>query len=133
MNLSNSKIRRILWLSIGCIAFVLGSIGTILPILPTFPFYLLCAFSFAKSSKRLHNWFINTNLYKENFEEYVLKKGMRMKTKIKVLGMLTGVMLIGFIMMVMKDVMVGCILLFFVWFFHVIYFVWGIKTIHVED
>ena len=131
--MSQNKFKRMLWISIGFISFVLGSIGTILPILPTFPFYLLTAFSFAKSSKKLHNWFINTKLYKNNFEEYALNKGMRMKTKIKILGMLTGLMMIGFIMMAMKSVMIGCILLIFVWFFHVIYFIWGIKTIRIED
>ncbi len=131
--MSQNKFKRMLWISIGFISFVLGSIGTILPILPTFPFYLLTAFSFAKSSEKLHNWFINTKLYKNNFEEYALNKGMRMKTKLKILGMLTGLMMIGFIMMAMKSVMIGCILLFFVWFFHVIYFMWGIKTIRIED
>ena len=132
MNLSQSKFRRIIWLIVGCISFVLGSIGTVVPILPTFPFYLLCAFGFAKSSKKLHGWFIQTNLYKENFEEYVLQKGMKMKTKLKVLGMLTGVMFIGFIAMAMKSIVVGCILLLIVWFLHVIYFLWGVKTL-VEE
>lgn len=131
--MSQNKFKRMLWISIGCISFVLGSIGTILPILPTFPFYLLTAFSFAKSSEKLHNWFINTKLYKNNFEEYALNKGMRMKTKIKILGMLTGLMMIGFIMMAMKSVMIGCFFLFFIWFFHVVYFMWGIKTIRIED
>ena len=54
-----------------------------MPLLPAFPFLLLAAFCFAKSSERLHNWFINTKLYKNNLESYVKGQGMTRKTKIK--------------------------------------------------
>lgn len=133
MNLSNSKIRRMLWMSIGCISFVLGSIGTIVPILPTFPFYLLTTLCFAKSSKNLHEWFINTNLYKNNFEDYINKKGMTIQTKIKILTMLSLFMLIGFIAMASKNIVFGCFVLSVVWLFHMIYFIWGIKTLRSKD
>lgn len=133
MNLSKSKIRRMLWMSIGCISFLLGSIGTIVPILPTFPFYLLTTLCFAKSSKKLHEWFINTNLYKNNFEDYINKKGMTVQTKTKILTMVSLFMLIGFIAMASKNIVFGCFVLSVVWLFHVIYFIWGIKTLRSKD
>ena len=43
--------KKILYIMIGCISFVLGIIGVVLPILPTVPFVLLAAFCFARSSE----------------------------------------------------------------------------------
>ena len=44
------KIKRILWLCLGCIGLALGALGAVLPLLPTVPFLLLAALGFAKSS-----------------------------------------------------------------------------------
>ena len=77
------KAKKIFWIILGCVSLALGAIGAALPILPTVPFLLLAAFSFAKSSKRLHNWFINTKLYKKNLASYVKGKGMTWPAKIK--------------------------------------------------
>lgn len=65
------SLKKILWIILGCIGVGLGAVGAVLPMLPAFPFLLLAAFSFAKSSPRLHCWFINTKLYKKNLETYV--------------------------------------------------------------
>ena len=43
------KIKRILWLCLGCIGLALGALGAVLPLLPTVPFLLLAALGFAKS------------------------------------------------------------------------------------
>ena len=53
--------RRILWIVLGCVGVGLGAVGAVLPLLPAFPFLLLAAFSFAKSSQRLHTWFITVS------------------------------------------------------------------------
>ena len=55
--------KRILWIVLGCVGVGLGAVGAVLPLLPAFPFLLLAAFSFAKSSERLHTWFVHTKLY----------------------------------------------------------------------
>ena len=52
------KVKKILFMILGCICVALGALGAVLPLLPAFPFLLLAAFSFAKSFERLHNWFI---------------------------------------------------------------------------
>lgn len=123
--------KKVFFVILGCIGLVLGAIGAVLPLLPSFPFLLLAAFSFAKSSERLHNWFIGTNLYKKNLESYIKGKGMSWKTKIRIIVMVTLLMSIGFIMM--GKVPVGRIILAAVWIFHILYFVFGVKTIKVED
>lgn len=123
----NMKIKRGLLIVIGCIGVILGSIGAILPVLPTVPFLLLATICLTKSSKRLHGWFVSTKLYKSNLETFVKGKGMTWKTKIKIMILVTILMMIGFLMM--NQVVVGQILLMFVWLFHIIYFIFGIKTL----
>ena len=121
---------RILWIILGFISLGLGTVGIALPLLPTVPFYLATVFCFAKSSKRLHDWFTGTRLYKENLESFVERKAMSIKTKISILATSSTVMLAGFIMM--KRVPVGRISLAVVWVGHIIYFVFGVKTIRNE-
>ena len=121
------KIKRILYVILGCIGLALGAVGAVLPLLPAFPFLLLAAFCFAKSSEKLHRWFTGTKLYKNNLESYVKGQGMTWKTKIRIMITVTVLMSIGFIMM--HAVPVGRIVLACVWVFHILYFVFWVKTI----
>jgi uncharacterized membrane protein YbaN (DUF454 family) len=91
------------------------------------PFLLLTAYCFARSSQRLNDWFRGTKLYKEHLESYVQKKGMTMRTKLTILGSVSLLMGIGFLMM--SRVPVGRAVLAVVWAVHVIYFLFGVKTI----
>ena len=77
------SLKKVFWIILGCIGVGLGSIGVFLPILPSVPFLLLATFSFARSSERLHKWFVNTKLYKKNLESYVQGKGMTIETKVR--------------------------------------------------
>lgn len=124
------NIKKAFFVVLGCLSLGLGAVGAVLPILLTVPFLMLAAFCFAKSSEKLHNWFISTKLYKKNLESFVQGKGMTVKTKIRIMVTVTILMSIGFIMM--HAVPVGRIILGFVWIFHVLYFIFGIKTLKVE-
>ena len=124
------NIKKAFFVVLGCLSLGLGAVGAVLPILPTVPFLMLAAFCFAKSSEKLHNWFVSTKLYKKNLESFVQGKGMTVKTKIRIMVTVTILMSIGFIMM--HAVPVGRIILGFVWLFHVLYFIFGIKTLKVE-
>lgn len=127
------KIKKILWIILGCIGVGLGAVGSVVPMLPAFPFLLIAAFSFAKSSEKLHTWFTNTKLYKKNLESYVQGRGMTWATKIRIMITVTLLMNIGFIMMALKSVWIGCIVLGCVWLFHIIYFVFGVKTLKEDN
>lgn len=116
---------------IGFVCLGLGCIGIALPILPTVPFFLVTIFCFANSSKRLHNWFLHTKIYKRHLEAFVKKKGMTIKAKITVLISVSLLMGLGFVMM--SHVLVGRIILIVIWICHIIYFIFGVKIIKQTD
>ena len=117
--------RKILYMMFGCISFVLGIVGVILPILPTVPFVLLAAFCFARSSERLDGWFKSTKLYRENN----IKSGMTKRVKMRIMCSVTLLMSIGFVMMGLRGIVVGNVVLLIVWIFHMVYFMFGVKTV----
>jgi uncharacterized membrane protein YbaN (DUF454 family) len=126
------NIKKILYIILGCIGVGLGAVGAVVPMLPTFPFLMMAAFFFARSSEKLDRWFKGTKLYKNNLEDYVAVRGMTWKTKIRIMIIVTLLMSIGFVMMGTKGIIVGCLVLFLVWLFHIIYFCFRVKTISTK-
>ena len=122
---------KIVYLMIGFISLAIGALGAILPMLPTFPFLLLSAFCFAKSSQRLHDWLIETNMYRKVVVPLKDEKKMTLKNKITIMASVTALMTIGFVMM--NKVLIGQIVLAIVWLFHMYYFIFRIKTKKAED
>jgi len=86
--LEPSRFKRTLFVITGTIFLGLGSIGIILPVLPTTPFLLLSAACYYRSSERLHQWMINNRWFGNYIRNYKEGKGIPLKTKVLVLSLL---------------------------------------------
>lgn len=90
---------KYIYLVLGLLCVALGSIGVVLPVLPTAPFLLVAAFCFARSSDRFYQWLIHTAMYQNHLEQLVTTGQMPLKSKILILAVVTPMLLIAFFMM----------------------------------
>jgi len=123
------KMKRLIFLVLGCVCLGLGCVGIALPVLPTVPFFLATVFFFAKSSQKLHDWFIGTKMYRKHLDSFVKKKGMTARTKLGIMISVTLLMGFGFFMMARAGIWGPSILLAMVWVCHIYYFVFRVKTL----
>ncbi|MGL5675606.1 MAG: YbaN family protein [Cellulosilyticaceae bacterium] len=118
--------KKKLYIVLGLIAFGLGAIGVILPILPTTPFLLLASCCFVRGSERVNEWFIHTGLYQKHLASFIENKQMTRKQKIMIPLVATLMILIPFGLVdnsMMRLFLIGIIVV--KWY----YFAFRIKTI----
>lgn len=127
------KMKKMIYMLLGYLSVGMGLLGTVLPVLPTFPFLMLAAFCFARASKKLELRFKSTKLYQDNLADFAQGKGMTRKAKCRIMLTVTLLMSIGFIMMGLKGIAAGCVVLGGVWIFHLVYFIFGVKTIPASE
>ncbi|MFR5265453.1 YbaN family protein [Clostridium sp.] len=121
--------KKFIYIFIGLVAFALGALGVILPVLPTTPFLLLASFCFAKGSKRFEIWFTNTKIYKKHLESFVKEKAMTLKQKVCLLAFADT--MIAFPLIILDNIYIKIFLIILV-IFKFYYFIFKIKTIEVE-
>lgn len=122
-----NKIKRLIYVAIGLIAFVLGAIGVILPVLPTTPFLLLTSFCFIRGSEKIDTWFKGTKIYKKHLESFIKEKAMTMKQKMTILIFAILFMMIPLIIVKSIHVKIFIALVILV---KVYYFIFKIKTMN---
>lgn len=86
VDLNRSGISRIAWFLMGIFFAVVGTIGIVIPGLPTTPLMILAAACFAKSSQRFYDWVINNKLFGHHVKNYREGNGIPKKSKPFILG-----------------------------------------------
>ena len=117
---------KIIWMAAGVVFLVIGAVGVALPVLPTTPFLLLASFCLAKGSRRLHEWFVGTQLYQNHLDSFVRNRAMTLKTKLGILFPASAMLLLAFA--AMQNVYGRGFILFLI-LFKYIYFFTHIRTI----
>lgn len=121
---------KVVLIILGFISMGIGIVGIVVPILPTTPFLLLASFFFAKGSKRFHDWFISTKIYKKYLESFVQSKAMTLKNKFTILLPVSCMLIITFIFVNNLYARIVLIILFIGKY---LYFFTQIKTIAKEE
>jgi uncharacterized membrane protein YbaN (DUF454 family) len=85
---NRQKFVRALFFVAGTVSLALGSIGIVLPILPTTPFLLLAVACYCRSSKRMTRWVLTNKYFGSYIRRYKEGKGIPIKTKIVALAAL---------------------------------------------
>ncbi|ATD55628.1 YbaN family protein [Clostridium chauvoei] len=121
-----NKLKKGFYITVGLICVILGSIGVILPILPTTPFLLLASFCFVRGSDRFDRWFKGTKLYKKHLESFTTNRSMTLKAKISIL--LFADIMMAFPLIIIDNLVVKVVLILVI-LFKFYYFIFRIKTI----
>lgn len=74
--------KRILYIILGTLFFILGYIGIFVPLLPTTPFWLLTCWFYIRSSKRLYDKVMSNRYFGPYIKDFVEDKSITLKTKI---------------------------------------------------
>jgi len=79
------KIKQYLLISLGCLAVLLGTIGIVLPLLPTTPFLILALGCFSQSSPRFHKMLLNNKWLGPPLQEWEKTHTIRRHIKYRVM------------------------------------------------
>lgn len=107
----------------GTLFMVLGLIGVVLPILPTTPLLLLTVYFYAKGSKRFHDWFVSTWLYKRYLGEFVRTKSMTWRGKWRLMLLVDTMLLISFLtinVIALRVLIVVLVIIKYLYFFAIL-------------
>lgn len=79
---TRQKFVRALFFVAGTVSLAIGTIGIVLPILPTTPLLLLALACYCRSSKRMTKWVLTNKYFGSYIRRYKEGKGIPIKTKI---------------------------------------------------
>lgn len=116
---------KILFVTLGFIFLGLGVLGIYLPLIPYTPFLILATICFGKGSDKFNNWFVSTNLYKNNIQVIKENKGMEISQKIKIVSTIT--IFFGISFYFIKNLH-GRVALITIWLIHIICLFFIVKT-----
>jgi uncharacterized membrane protein YbaN (DUF454 family) len=77
----------------GTLALGLAILGIFVPGLPTTPLALLSAALFARSSKKMYNWLINSKILGPKIKNYQRRKGVTRRGKVWIIVFMSSMVL----------------------------------------
>lgn len=118
-------LKKYIYITIGSLALLLGTIGIILPILPTTPLLLLACYCYSQSSNKFHSWLISTKIYKKYGKDFIENRQLTLKRKVVLLTFASTMLLFPLIILPfpLKLIIVA------VYIYLYYYFIFRIKTI----
>ncbi len=114
-------IKKYILIFSGLLCVALGVIGIVLPILPTTPFLIVALACFAKSSPRFHQLLLQNRWFGASLQQWEESRTISHATKIKAIKLIifTFALSIGILhgrlVLQVGLLIVGSILLFFIW------------------
>jgi uncharacterized membrane protein YbaN (DUF454 family) len=120
---------RWLWIALAWLCLLLGTIGIVVPGLPTIDFYILASIFAAKGSKRMHHWIIHHRWIGPVLKQW--REQRTIPTKAKLLSLLS--MSLAAAWMIWKvphpwavAVLIGCMVVVQLW-------MWTLKPKHHKN
>lgn len=80
--LTKSWIVRWICIILAWLCLVLGTLGIIVPGIPTFDFYFLAALFASKGSTKLHGWIVNNRIIAPILQQWQTQRRLPLKVKI---------------------------------------------------
>ena len=108
---------KILYALLGFIFLGIGIAGIILPGLPGTVFLLSALFCFTRSSERLHNWFIGTQIYQNHLQEFNEQRALTKKAKTRIL--MIGTTAISSSWVIKSIILCALVVKYLVFFFYI--------------
>ena len=120
LRLHDSRFVRMLYITAGITALLLGALGAVLPILPTVPFVLLAAACFARGSERFHGKLLANRIAGPIIREWCLHRSMPRRAKRWAYGVMalsfgTSILIVPAVWHQIMLVIIGVILAIFIW------------------
>ncbi|GLP96907.1 YbaN family protein [Paraferrimonas sedimenticola] len=113
-------IKRSFYLVGGLLSLALGTLGVVLPLLPTVPFILLAAFCFARSSQRLNDWLHEHPWFAQALKDWEEKRAVnaRLKKRAFVVVLLSFSLSIAVVPLMWVKIMLACMCCGLLWYLY---------------
>jgi uncharacterized membrane protein YbaN (DUF454 family) len=96
---------RLGWIALGSVALVLGTVGVLLPVLPTTPFVILAAFAFARSAPTLQARLERSRTFGPIIADWRASGAIAPRYKCLALAMMAGALLLSAVLAVPATVL----------------------------
>ena len=74
--------KKVLFITLGAICVILGTIGIVTPVLPTTPFLLLATYLFSRSSSKMHKLLLENKVFGSYLSNYFNNKPIPVRQKV---------------------------------------------------